>query len=51
MDRLERQMGRVPSDADEIPTARGFVLGIAIGGGLGALVGGKRKGKLLYETK
>lgn len=47
---LEREVGHVNSDQDTAPLAAGFVIGTAAGAGLGALVGGKRKGKLLYEA-
>jgi hypothetical protein len=48
---LEREPGHIGSDNDEVPAVAGFVIGTAAGAGLGALVGGKRKGKLLYEAK
>jgi hypothetical protein len=51
MDRLERDTSRTPSDADEIPLAAGFVIGTAVGAGVGALFGGKGKGELLYAAK
>lgn len=47
---LERDKNRIPSDADEIPALAGAVIGTAAGAGAGALLGGKRKGKLLYEA-
>jgi hypothetical protein len=48
---LEREPGHVASDNDAAPAMAGFVLGAAAGAGLGALVGGKRRGKLLYEAR
>jgi hypothetical protein len=51
MDRLERNPNRIPSDADEIPLITGMGIGTFAGAGLGWLVGGKRKGELLYEAK
>ena len=49
--RLEREPGHIGSEQDEVPAIAGFVIGAAAGAGLGALVSGKRKGKLLYEAK
>ena len=51
MSRLERDPNHTPSDADEIPLIAGMSLGTIAGAGVGALLGGKRKGKLLYEAK
>lgn len=51
MDRLERNPNRIHSDADEIPLITGLGIGTFAGGGLGWLLGGKRKSKLLYEAK
>lgn len=51
MDRLERNPNRIPSDADEIPFIAGLGIGTFAGAGLGWLLGGKRKSKLLYEAK
>ena len=48
---LEQEVGHVNSDRDTAPLAAGFVIGTAAGAGIGELVGGKRKGKLLYEAK
>ena len=48
---LEREPGHIGSEQDEVPAIAGFVIGAAAGAGLGALVGGKRKGKLLYDAK
>ena len=48
---FERQPGHINSEQDEVPAMAGFVFGAAAGAGLGALVGGKRKGKLLYEAR
>ncbi|HSE25713.1 MAG TPA: hypothetical protein VLB68_28870 [Pyrinomonadaceae bacterium] len=48
---LERQPGHVGSDKDTFPALAGFVIGTAAGAGLGALIGGKRKGNLLYEAR
>ena len=48
---LESQPGHVNSDKDSFPAVAGFVIGTAAGAGLGALVGGKRRGKLLYEAR
>ena len=48
---LEREPGHINSDNDSAPAFVGFFIGTAAGAGLGALVGGKRKGKLLYEAK
>jgi hypothetical protein len=42
---------RCGSDADMTPAFAGFYIGTLAGAGLGALVGGKRKSKLLYEAK
>lgn len=39
-----------PTD-DGTPSVAGFVFGGLAGAGAGALLGGKRKGKLLYEAK
>jgi hypothetical protein len=38
-------------DADLSPAIAGLFIGSVAGGGLGALAGGKRKSKLLYEAK
>lgn len=51
MDRLERNPNRIPSDADEIPLIAGMGIGTFVGAGLGYLLGGKRRGKILYEAK
>ena len=48
---LEREPGHIGSEQDEVPAIAGFVICAAAGAGLGALVGGKRKGKLLYDAK
>ncbi|HEY6245690.1 MAG TPA: hypothetical protein VIX17_17190 [Pyrinomonadaceae bacterium] len=48
---LEREPGHIGSEQDEVPAIAGFVIGAAAGASLGALVGGKRKGKLLYDAK
>jgi hypothetical protein len=48
---LEQERGHIGSEQDEVPAIAGFVIGAAAGAGLGALVGGKRKGKLLYDAK
>ena len=48
--RLQQEPGHVNSEKDEVPAIAGFVIGTAGGAGMGALVGGKRKGKLLYEA-
>jgi hypothetical protein len=47
----QERSGTVPSNSDGTPSFAGFVYGSMVGAGLGALVGGKRKGKLLYEAK
>jgi hypothetical protein len=49
--RRESNPNRIPSDADEIPLVAGITLGPLAGAGVGALLGGKRRGKLLYEAK
>jgi hypothetical protein len=49
--KLENKPNRIPSDKDEIPLIAGMTLGPLAGGGIGALLGGKRRGKLLYEAK
>lgn len=49
--RAEGRVGHVPSDEDTGPAFGGFFIGMLAGAGLGALVGGKRKGELLYEAK
>jgi hypothetical protein len=51
MIRLEREVGHVGSDRDTLPAVVGFFVGSLAGAGIGALVGGKRRGKLLYEAK
>jgi hypothetical protein len=44
--------GRVAGpDADLSPAIAGLFIGSVAGAGLGALAGGKRKSKLLYEAK
>ena len=48
---FEREPGHIASEQDEVPAIAGFVIGAAAGAGLGAVVGGKRKGKLLYDAK
>jgi hypothetical protein len=48
---LEREPGHIGSDKDTFPAVAGFFIGTAAGAGIGALVGGKRKGHLLYEAK
>jgi len=48
---LEREPGHVNSENDTFPAVAGFVIGTAAGAGIGSLVGGKRKGKLLYEAR
>jgi len=49
--RAEGRVGHIPSDEDTAPAFGGFFIGMLAGAGLGALVGGKRKGELLYEAK
>jgi hypothetical protein len=49
--RAESAVGHVPSDADTAPAFAGFALGTLAGAGLGALLGGRRRGELLYEAK
>ena len=49
--RIENAPGHVNSDNDEVPYFAGMLLGTIGGAGPGALIGGKRKGKLLYESK
>ena len=49
--RAEREVGHVPSDADTAPAFAGFALGALAGAGAGALLGGRRRGELLYEAK
>ena len=49
--KLEQEVGHVNSEKDEVPAVAGFVIGTAAGAGVGALVGGKRRGRLLYEAK
>jgi len=48
---LSARPGHIASDADSAPAFAGFFIGSAAGAGVGALLGGKRKGKLLYEAK
>ena len=48
---LEGQPCHVGSEEDTFPAFAGFFIGTAAGAGLGALIGGKRKGKLLYEAR
>lgn len=48
---LEQQPGHINSEKDTFPAFAGFYIGTAAGAGLGALLGGKRKGKLLYEAR
>ena len=47
----ERRPTHVNSEADTLPATVGFFVGTVAGAGLGALIGGKRKGKLLYEAR
>ena len=49
MDRAEKEPGHVPSADDTGPLAAGASIGALAGAG--ALLGGKRRGKLLYESK
>ncbi len=49
--KLEQEVVHVNSEKDEVPAVAGFVIGTAAGAGVGALVGGKRRGRLLYEAK
>ena len=49
--RAEEDRTTPPSDADTGPAFAGFLIGSVAGAGIGALLGGKRKGKLLYEAK
>ena len=49
--RAEGQVGHVSSEADTAPAFIGFFVGTLAGAGLGALLGRKRKGELLYEAK
>ena len=51
MIRAEGEVGHTPSDDDTAPVVAGFAIGTLAGAGLGALLGGKRKGKLLYEAR
>jgi hypothetical protein len=41
----------IGSEEDVAPAFAGFFIGSLAGAGIGALFGGKRKGKLLYEAK
>jgi len=49
--RNEERPGHVPSADDDGPAIAGAFLGTLAGAGAGALLGGKRKGQLLYEAK
>lgn len=49
--RAEGKVGHIPSAEDTAPAYYGFFIGSLAGAGLGALLGGKRKGELLYEAK
>ena len=49
--RAERNPAHVPSADDDGPPLAGAFLGALAGAGAGALLGGRRKGKLLYEAK
>jgi hypothetical protein len=52
MVRAESEPGFTPSGhADTAPAFAGFGIGTLAGAGAGALLGGKRKGKLLYEAR
>jgi hypothetical protein len=51
MIRNEREPGHVPSADDTGPLAAGASLGTLAGAGVGALLGGRRRGRLLYEEK
>jgi len=48
---LEQEVGHVNSEQDTFPAVAGFAIGTAAGAGIGALVGGKRRGKLIYQAK
>ena len=48
---LESKPGHIGSEQDTFPAFAGCFIGTAAGAGLGALVGGKRKGHLLYEAR
>ena len=48
---LEREPGHVGSEKDTFPAFAGFVIGTAAGAGSGALIGGKRKGNLVFQAK
>lgn len=47
----EREPGHVPSADDTGPLAAGASLGTLAGAGVGALLGGRRRGQLLYEER
>jgi len=47
----EARPGHVPSDADTAPAFAGLAMGGLTGAGIGALIGGKRRARLLYEEK
>lgn len=47
----EQRPGHIASEADTTPGFAGLMLGGLAGAGIGALMGGKRKGKLLYQRK
>ncbi len=47
----EARPGHVPSDADTAPAFAGLAIGGLTGAGIGALIGGKRRARLLYDEK
>ena len=47
----ERRPNHVSTEADRLPGVIGFFVGSLAGAGIGALLGGKRKGELLYQAK
>jgi hypothetical protein len=51
MVRAEEEVGHISSSKDTAPLFGGGFIGALAGAGLGALLGGKRKGELLYEAK
>lgn len=51
MVRAEQDPAHVPSADDTGPPAAGMILGTLAGAGAGALLGGRRRGELLYDGK
>ena len=48
---IENAPGHINSEKDTFPAFAGFFIGTAAGAGLGALIGGRRKGNLLYQAR